>query len=351
VEQAAGLSDASPNDAASDRVAVPDALPDDGADVASDVSPAVDARIDSPEEIDAEPDVVSEDSSLDSPADSPSEGGCRLLSSTGPCGPITYTCLPPGLTLGQNMGCTEECGFGGLGCYVTAEDGGLYSVECLCGGGRFPAGLKLARETDRPESVGTVLAQNAALEAAAVRAFAQLARELDAHGAPASLVARTRRAARQEATHARLLRKEAGLRGCKPPRARSPRPAAIRSLRELAIENAVEGCCRESIGAALLELQSLTAPDARLRAVFARIASDEVEHAELAWDVHAWLATRIDAAACAEVRRAREAFLATCETHAPQLAGEVARSLGMPGAAQWRALVEKIRQGIGALAA
>jgi hypothetical protein len=351
VEQASAPTDASPNDAVSDRVGVPDAIPDTGVDVASDVSPAVDAPVDSPEEIDAEADVVSADSPVDSPADSPADGGCRLLSSMVPCGPMTYTCLPPGLVLGQNMGCVEECGFGGLGCYVSAEDGGLYSVECLCGGGRFPAGLTLARESDRAESVGTVLAQNAALEAAAVRAFAQLARELEAHGAPASLVARARRAARQEATHARLLRKEARLRGCKPPRARAPRPAAIRSLRELAIENAVEGCCREAIGAALLELQSLTAPGVRLRAVFARIASDEVEHAELAWDLHAWLESRIDAAARAEVRDARDAFLAKCETHAPQLAGEVARGLGMPGAAQWRALVESVHQGIGELAA
>jgi hypothetical protein len=280
-----------------------------------------------------------------------SDGSCLLIGPSGPCRAI-YSCLPPDLVVGTNASCVSTCGGpANLGCTVTPVDAGLYDIQCLCGGGRFPAGLELAGGGTGSDAVGLLLAQNAALEAAAVRAFARLARELAAHHAPASFVARARRAARQEATHAWLLRSAAAARGCSVPRTRAERWNGTRTLRELAKENAVEGCGREAIGAAQLELQSLLATDAALRPVLATIAADEREHAELAWELRQWFESQLDAAGCAEVRATYEAFLADCADHVPEAGAKVAKSLGLPSPAQWKVLVAAVRAGMGELMA
>ena len=53
----------------------------------------------------------------------------------------------------------------------------------------------------------------------------------------------------------------------------------MRELEAIAIENAVEGCVRESFGALLATWQAKTAGDARVRAAMKRIARDETRHA------------------------------------------------------------------------
>jgi hypothetical protein len=227
-------------------------------------------------------------------------------------------------------------------------DGG-YDVQCLCGGGRFPEGLELAR-AQGTDPVGIVLARGAALEAAAVVAFEQLAAELAAHGAPTALVRRARRAARQETRHATMLGRAAAARGCGAPGVRVA-CRAPRTLRAIAEENAVEGCGREAIGAALLELQSLRAADPTLRKVFARIAADEAEHAELAFDVQAWLESQLDMSALAAVRAARERFFARCDQSPPEVTPGAAQALGLPSRAEWAALVGTVRDGLRAIAA
>lgn len=45
----------------------------------------------------------------------------------------------------------------------------------------------------------------------------------------------------------------------------------------------------EAFGAATALVQAERAADAEVREVFAVIAEEELEHAALAWDVHAWL--------------------------------------------------------------
>ncbi|HEY8041554.1 MAG TPA: ferritin-like domain-containing protein [Polyangiaceae bacterium] len=290
-------------------------------------------------------------------ASTPPDSGCVPTGPQNQCAMVGYTCIPPGMVVGYNQApaCTVPCGAQNFGCQVFVADAGDVSIECLCGGGRFPAGLMLVARRGRRgggaqgDALGSVLARNAALETAAVRAFEQLARELADHGAPRELVARTRRAARDEVTHARLLRRAAAARGCTVPRTRArPTPATTRSLRDIAVENAVEGCGREALGAALLELQSRRCPDPELSSILARIAADEMVHAELAWDLHAWLLSRLDARARAEVVAAHEAFLDLCEQHAPPELSDahVASGLGMPSRPQWNVLVSAVRWGL-----
>lgn len=175
--------------------------------------------------------------------------------------------------------------------------------------GRRPDGLCAAIEQDAAESAGDWLARTARLEAAAVAAFVLLARELDALGAPPALIARLKHAARDEIQHAEHMTTLARARGAQPAPAVVV-PHAGRSLIEIALENAVEGCVRECWGALCASFQATTAQAPDVRAVFARIAREEAEHAQLSRDIAAWLDTRLDAAERARVAAAREQAIA-----------------------------------------
>src|SRR5258708_38720960 len=106
-------------------------------------------------------------------------------------------------------------------CMEHGEDGGRHYATCtyyrLCGS--RPAGACLRRAA-RSSSRGRWLADAAWMEAASVRAFQRLARELAAHGAPLELVREARRAARDEARHARVMTTLARRHGERVPRVR-----------------------------------------------------------------------------------------------------------------------------------
>jgi hypothetical protein len=79
----------------------------------------------------------------------------------------------------------------------------------------------------------------------------------------------------------------------------------VRPLAEVALENAAEGCVRETFGALVGGHQAVMAADPAVRATMGAIARDEAGHAALAWDVDAWSARRLPAA----VRRRMRARL------------------------------------------
>ncbi len=54
------------------------------------------------------------------------------------------------------------------------------------------------------------------------------------------------------------------------------------------MENAVEGCVRETYGAVRGLVEAQTSRDRGIRHARKSIAADECRHAELAWAVHAW---------------------------------------------------------------
>jgi hypothetical protein len=195
------------------------------------------------------------------------------------------------------------------------DDSGANLIDCQglsgprtgCIGGRRPHGFA-ASENDQ-------LARMAELEAASVFAFRILADELRVNGAPSSLIEAARRAARDEVRHARLMGTLAGTR----PRMVKPIGRA-RSLEEIAVENVVEGCVRETFGAAVAQLEARAHPDARVREAMASIFPDEERHAELAHDVHAWLAPQLTSAARRRVERARRQALEELRAESPGLA-------------------------------
>ena len=181
-------------------------------------------------------------------------------------------------------------------------------VQCewqyYCGGGRGHAALQPATHPSEGDAVARWAAATAHAEAASVAAFLALRDELEFHDAPADLVARALEAARDEVAHARMMSRIANRRGATPQRPRFA-PIEVRALEALAIENAVEGCVRETWAALEATYQARAAHDTDIRAAMSRIALDETRHAELARDIDAWLRTRLDAKAIERVDAAR----------------------------------------------
>lgn len=146
--------------------------------------------------------------------------------------------------------------------------------------GRRPAGLVSS-------PTGGWFARAAHLEAASIQAFRVLARELALHDAPRTLIAEAERSARDEIRHAAIMTRLARRFGeeATPTRVEARAP---RSLFEIARENAIEGCVRETYGAVEAILLAEVETDPEVARAMHAIAIDEARHAELAWSIAAW---------------------------------------------------------------
>ena len=239
-------------------------------------------------------------------------------------GHLEFSCAPANATVPRNCVsaeqavvsaqlpidvCAKICPPAGSsnGCTVNSLTTTTVNVRCLpgCAIGRRPAGLGEPGTCDT-RAVGNYFAEAAHLEAASVTAFRVLRDELRAKGAPKKLVRAAARAARDEVRHTRATGALARRYGGTP---RMPRiePAQPRSLEAIALENAVEGCVRETYGALLATRQAELATDPLVRAAMMRIARDETRHASLSWSVARWLEIRLDAGAKRNVERAKQA--------------------------------------------
>jgi len=158
-------------------------------------------------------------------------------------------------------------------------------------------------------TMGDRFAAMAFLEAVSVHAFARLEQELRAHGAGAELLRDARRARRDEQRHTAMMARLARRNGCEARLPDAPTPAPVRSLFEIALENAVEGCVRETYGAVVGLIEGETCSDASLRKVMRAVAIDECRHAELAWAVHAWAMPQLSVSEAQRVERAMRAAM------------------------------------------
>jgi hypothetical protein len=251
--------------------------------------------------------------------------------------------------------CPQSSGSAALSCsiYARAPNDGSMAIDCVyqtCPEppplGRRPAGLYPYSAEPELTPMARQLALMAHLEAASVDAFLHMARELDAHQAPASLSRAARRAARDEVRHARTMARFAERSGARvsAPRVKS---SPVRSLEAIAIENAIEGCVRETYGAAVSSMQAAQAKDARVRAAMKRIAEDEARHAALSWAVARWIETRIDTNARRRIAAARaEAVETLAREVAACTESMVTERLGLPTAAQSRAVLDALRASV-----
>jgi hypothetical protein len=236
----------------------------------------------------------------------------------------------------------------GYGCDAVgsfnAPDGGPIKIECaMClGVGRRPAGLATARVRAARSAMGDFFARVAHLEAASVNAFVALGHELDGHRAPRALVRMAERCARDERRHARVTSRIARRFGGEVPAVRVAR-VRTRSLVAMAIENAVEGCVRETFGALVATWQAENARDAEVASAMTAIARDETRHAAMAWAVARWLEPQLDARARARVARAKRDAIAELRREcAAHVDATLVRDAGVPTSTRASELLETI---------
>lgn len=283
------------------------------------------------------------DASADAPADAPS--GC-VLEKEGrggaDCTPAVMRCG----AIAEPLICADLCPKDTVRC--NRDPASVERVQCWYScGGRRPAGFVEGVGEDHHEgplaSVGAFFANLAELEAASIDAFAILADELAVHGAPASLVADAHAAADDEVRHAKIagaLARREGHPVSVPHVVRQER----RSLLAMAVENAAEGCVRETFGALLAMHQAEHAADPAIRSAMGKIAEDETRHATLAWRVAAWANERLCADDRATVDRAMIDALDALEA-APCLPAEDLRlRAGVPSARVGARLVSELRR-------
>jgi len=235
-----------------------------------------------------------------------------------------------------------------VGCSLSSSDGTSATVQCMtgCPAGRRPAGFGDDTVCDSADGLGGYFAEMARLEAAAVDAFRIMRDELRAKRAPKKLVRAAARAAKDEIRHARATGALARRFGSSPRATAIPR-GALRSVEAMALENAVEGCVRETYGALLATRQAELARDPVVRAAMMRIARDETRHASLSWRVARWLETRLDPEAKRNVERAKQAAVRELMTSVAS-GGSVSFAVdaGLPAPAEGSLLLGKMKQAL-----
>jgi hypothetical protein len=157
------------------------------------------------------------------------------------------------------------------------------------GGGERPT-----RASGRQTRALYAWAERASTEWASAPAFAELAQQLEACGAPEALRLRALVAGEDELRHAVMAGAVAAGLGGQPvslePPSRDRRPAipGVAGLVRLAVESWLDGCLGEAAAACCAAIEAESAQSPEVRRSQRAIADDESRHAELAWDVLTW---------------------------------------------------------------
>ena len=249
--------------------------------------------------------------------------------------------------------------------FADASTGGAWTIECdgrwvSCsfpfiinpppapGSGRTTEGVwmppaRAARGLvgNRSVGLGEHFARAAADEAAAVFAFRRLAREIAAHDGPRSLMMAAERAAHEEVRHTMLtgmLARRYGARVTLPVAPALP----VRPLDQVALENAREGCVRETLGAIVVAFQSLRARDGVVRRALRSIARDESGHAALSWSIARWTERRLGARGTTDAKQAMVEAIAELDGPSP-FRGPVGAEAGLPTAGEVRGMMRQAK--------
>lgn len=263
----------------------------------------------------------------------PVDGGCSF--SVADCQHLcpsygAYNCQA------SDASCTHGS-FSGTGSLVVTCD------FCPGGIGRRPRGLVAPGRDEAVSPLGDHFARAAYLEAASVGAFRKLRVALAFHRAPRELLDSASDAASDEIRHARAAGRLARRFGGRRSRVPVSRNTAVPSLEALAVENAVEGCVRETYGALFASFQAARASDREVATAMTVIARDETRHAALSWAIMKWALPRLSAEGRRRVENAMETavsgLLAEIGSAPPALV-EVA---GVPGIGDQRRLLAELR--------
>ena len=209
----------------------------------------------------------------------------------------------------------------------------------VCFGGRRPGNYRAGVADDTCNAVARYLVRQAELEAASVRAFGDLYADLVELNAPAALRRAAIKAAADEVRHAATCVRLARRFGANPALHRIA-PAIRRDLRALALANAVEGCVRETYGAAVAGYQARTARDQVVARAMYRIARDEAKHAALAWRIQRWVMPRLPVSDRHAVLAAAAIARAELAVHTTEPA--LHATLGLPAPAAATAMLSEL---------
>lgn len=254
--------------------------------------------------------------------------------------------------------CAQICNRLFRPCHAVPEscaDGGLVRdrpiiIECaICPGsaGRRPEGF--APTSGEPMTgavVGDFFAEITRLEAASIDAFDRLRDELEHHGAPEELISAAEVARKDEIAHTRVIGRIARRHGGRLRRvARSPRH--LREIADVARENMVEGCVRETFGALIAAWQATHTSDATIAEALATVAEDELRHAALSWAVARWSDGLLTDEERAEISRARDEAVAQLLAESDQeLHPELIAVAGLPGSAEQRRMLKSLTESL-----
>ena len=216
--------------------------------------------------------------------------------------------------------------------------------------GRAPNGLHLGScETTIQSSVnilGQYLADMAAMETAAITAFEYLARELEAYDAPQALITRAREAVVEETRHAEMAGLLSASYDADMPEVRVD-DFCLRSLYEIALENAVEGCVNETFAAACGLWQSESAELEVFRQVIGHITEEEMGHAELSWDIHQWVMPQLSELEQEQIRIAQvEAIESLVVDFRQESNPELQKAFGLPTRDDAACLFAKLKDSV-----
>lgn len=253
--------------------------------------------------------------------------------------------------------CKALCGsFETAGCHVFKSRDGEPAIFCQAAHpclGRRPARSRVGCATATRAAARPVLAhlvRAARMEAASVDAFLELEQDLTRLGAPTALRTACRRAAADEARHARAMDRLIAARAPGRRGARTLRPRrGFGTLRALALHNEREGVVGETWGALLAVYQAEHAAAGDVRDAMARIGREELAHAALSFRLAAWARRRLAPRDVAALDRARAEALArltaSVDAHGTTPLGAAGpdpardRELGWPDRRAARALV------------
>ena len=229
-------------------------------------------------------------------------------------------------------------------CRLVETDAGTKMMECvevaLCEG-RRPAGWCPPVRLER-SIIGQYFAEAAHLEASSVVAFRQLREELSLHGAPRRLIRAAERARRDEERHARVVTALARHNGAMVPSV-VVSASSTRSIVAIAEDNAVEGCVRETYGAFVKLWQAKHARRPELRAIFSKIARDEIRHAGLSRRIEQWTNARLTHQNRMEIAMRKQNALTELAGHARVTPNaQLVREVGMPDPTAAAALVRGV---------
>jgi hypothetical protein len=155
-------------------------------------------------------------------------------------------------------------------------------------------------------------------------------------------------AAAEEVAHARSMARLAAIHGGRTQHIGYQSSRRVRRLVDVARENAVEGCVNETFAALMAVHQAGAAAHEPLRNALQSIAREEVRHAQLAWEIHAWALSKLTASerrrVCGALAGAAARLIASSADAAQDEATR--RALGLPDAQRKRSLASALDEAL-----